>query len=70
MARHAPRLETDYLNGEIVLLGRLHHVPTPINALLQRLAAQGVRERRAPGWLSAGDLQRLLGATPRAVAGA
>ena len=29
-------LETDYLNGEIVLLGRLHGVPTPVNADIQR----------------------------------
>ena len=29
--------EIDYLNGEIVLLGRLHGVPTPVNARLQRL---------------------------------
>ena len=33
-------IETDYLNGEIVLLGRLHGVPTPVNALLQQLSAQ------------------------------
>ena len=31
-------LETDYLNGEIVLLGRLHNVPTPVNADIQRRA--------------------------------
>ena len=29
-------LETDFLNGEIALLGRLHGVPTPINARAQR----------------------------------
>ncbi|MAG33068.1 MAG: 2-dehydropantoate 2-reductase [Deltaproteobacteria bacterium] len=28
-------IETDYINGEIVLLGRLHGVPTPANATLQ-----------------------------------
>lgn len=28
--------EVDYLNGEIVLLGRLHGVPTPVNETLQR----------------------------------
>lgn len=40
-------VETDYLNGEIAMLGRLHGVPTPANELLQSL----VRERvagRAP----------------------
>jgi 2-dehydropantoate 2-reductase len=32
-------LETDYFNGEIVMLGRLHGVPTPINEALQLEAA-------------------------------
>ena len=31
-------LETDYLNGEIVLLGRLHGAPTPVNADIQARA--------------------------------
>lgn len=44
-------LETDYLNGEIVLLGRLHGVPTPVNAKLQRLAAEASRDGRSPGTL-------------------
>jgi 2-dehydropantoate 2-reductase len=48
LARGAPTLETDYLNGEIVLLGRLHGVPTPINAALCDLSDRHVRERRAP----------------------
>ncbi len=29
--------EIDYLNGEIVLLGRLHGVPTPVNERVQRV---------------------------------
>lgn len=31
LARAAGSVETDYLNGEIALLGRLHGVPTPLN---------------------------------------
>lgn len=31
-------IETDHLNGEIALLGRIQGVPTPDNDLLQRLA--------------------------------
>ncbi|HEY8626557.1 MAG TPA: 2-dehydropantoate 2-reductase N-terminal domain-containing protein, partial [Solirubrobacteraceae bacterium] len=38
LARGVGAVETDYLNGEIVLLGRLHAVPTPVNARLCRLA--------------------------------
>lgn len=29
--------EVDYLNGEIVLLGRIHGVPTPVNERIQRV---------------------------------
>jgi 2-dehydropantoate 2-reductase len=46
-ARGASTVETDYLNGEIVLLGRLHGVPTPINAALCELSDRHLRERRA-----------------------
>jgi 2-dehydropantoate 2-reductase len=49
LARRAGSVETDYLNGEIALLGALHGVPTPYNRVLQRLAAQAAREQRAPG---------------------
>jgi 2-dehydropantoate 2-reductase len=49
-------IETDHLNGEIVLLGRLHGVPTPANALVQRLANDAARERRPPGSMTAADV--------------
>jgi 2-dehydropantoate 2-reductase len=42
-------IETDYLNGEIVFLGRMHGVPTPANELVQRLARELAVTRRAPG---------------------
>jgi 2-dehydropantoate 2-reductase len=48
LRRGAGSIETDYLNGEIALLGALHGVPTPYNRLLQRLAAEAARERREP----------------------
>jgi 2-dehydropantoate 2-reductase len=56
LARGAPALETDYLNGEIVLLGRLHGVPTPLNERLCALAAAAARDGRAPQSLSADDV--------------
>jgi 2-dehydropantoate 2-reductase len=43
LARGAGSIEADYLNGEIVLLGRLHGVATPVNALLQREAGRAAR---------------------------
>ncbi len=49
-------LETDYLNGEIALLGALHDVPTPYNRMLQAAAAEASRERRQPGSYTPQDL--------------
>lgn len=50
-AARGVRLETDYLNGEIVLRGRQHGVPTPLNALMQELAHLTERDRLQPGWI-------------------
>ena len=67
LARRAGSIETDYLNGEIALLGALHEVPTPYNRLLQRLAAQAAREQRAPGSYTVEELIELASdARPRA----
>ena len=58
LARGTGAIETDYLNGEIVLLGRLHGVPTPLNAALcavaGRYARQGGASGRARGRRAAG----------------
>jgi 2-dehydropantoate 2-reductase len=48
LQRGAGSIETDYLNGEIALLGALHGVPTPYNRLLQSLAADAVRTGVGP----------------------
>jgi 2-dehydropantoate 2-reductase len=58
LARQTGAIETDYLNGEIVLLGRLHGIATPINATLQRVANALARDRRLPGSLSVDELLR------------
>ena len=49
LTRGAGTIEVDYLNGEIVLLGRLHGIPTPANAVLQRIARRMAHERVRPG---------------------
>jgi 2-dehydropantoate 2-reductase len=49
LMRGTGSIETDYLNGEISLLGRLHGVPTPVNDYFARLAAEMVRTNAAPG---------------------
>ncbi len=56
LARGTGTIETDYLNGEIVLLGRLHGVPTPLNERICRLADEAVRERVGPGQHSIDEL--------------
>ena len=53
-------LETDYLNGEIVLLGRLHGIPTPANATMLDIAAQTAAERRQPGWITPDECLRRI----------
>ena len=55
-------IETDYLNGEIVLLGRLHGVPTPLNAAIRRLTNEVATGRAEPGHWTAGDLEAMAGA--------
>ena len=60
LARSTGSVEADYLNGEIVLLGRLHGVPTPVNALLQRLANQAASNGTPPGLLSVDELGGML----------
>lgn len=49
-------VETDYLNGEIALLGRLHGVPTPANARIQTLMAQAAARATGPGSMTASAL--------------
>ena len=49
-------VETDYLTGEIVLLGRLHGVPTPVNDLLQRATRDLVRSGGQVGSVDAASL--------------
>jgi 2-dehydropantoate 2-reductase len=60
LARGAGRIETDYLNGEIVLLGRQHGVPTPVNEVLQRLSNRLAAARRSPGSLAPAELRAAL----------
>jgi len=54
--RGLPSVETDYLNGEIVRLGRLHGVSTPVNAAIQAAMREVIRRSRAPRTLDPRDL--------------
>ena len=48
LARGTGRIEADWLNGEIVLLGRLHGIPTPVNERLQLVAGDLARRGGPP----------------------
>jgi 2-dehydropantoate 2-reductase len=61
LARGAGSAEADHLNGEIVLLGRLHGVPTPANAAVQLAVRRAVRERIPAGGFPLAELERLIG---------
>ena len=52
LTRGTGTIEADFLNGEIVLLGRVYGVPTPVNEALQRLANRAAAEHRAPGFMT------------------
>ncbi len=58
LARGRPDVEVDYLNGEIVLLGRQHGVPAPVNAGLQRVANRLARQGAAAGSMTEAELVR------------
>jgi 2-dehydropantoate 2-reductase len=62
LARGKDSLEIDDINGEIVLLGRVHGVPTPVNAMLQSLAIRLIAEHVAPGGIALTELERALDA--------
>lgn len=60
VARRQGSVETDWLNGEVARLGRLHGVPTPANALLQREMWRLVVDGGRPGSRPPSALTALL----------
>ncbi len=56
LARGTGNIEADFLNGEIVLQGRLHGVPTPVNAGLQEVARRLAATGAGPGSMTADEL--------------
>jgi len=60
VARGTGSIETDWLNGEIVLLGRLNGIPTPVNEAVQLLAGRLAREHGEPGSVGRADIEALL----------
>jgi len=62
LRRGTGTIETDHLTGEIVLLGRLHGVPTPANQALQQAAAEMARTGEPPASRSADHVLRTIDA--------
>ena len=60
LQRGTGTIETDYLTGEIVLLGRLHGIPTPANRALQQLAAEMARGGEPPASRSVDEVLRAI----------
>ncbi len=52
-------IEADFLNGEIVRLGRIYGVPTPYNEVLQEVANAMAAQHEKPGRYTAQDLEHL-----------
>jgi 2-dehydropantoate 2-reductase len=61
LTRGTGSIEADFLNGEIVLLGREHGVAAPVNEALQRLANQAAARRAAPGGATPEDILAAAG---------
>lgn len=56
LQRGTGSVEVDFINGEIVALGRLHGVPSPVNALLVEIVDAMARDGERAGGRSAADL--------------
>ena len=52
----AESVETDYFNGEVLLLARLHGLQAPANEFLQQFAMRLLRGEVPPGSLSTDQL--------------
>jgi 2-dehydropantoate 2-reductase len=60
LTRQSRGIETAYLNGEIVLLGRLHRIRTPVNRALTDLALRAAREGVQPGSFTRVEIEEAI----------
>jgi 2-dehydropantoate 2-reductase len=61
IARGSGSIETDYLNGEIVLIARARGLTAPLNETIQRLSRQAAGARKRHSTLTVAELEALLG---------
>jgi 2-dehydropantoate 2-reductase len=62
VARGTGDIEADYLNGEIVLIGRRCGIATPANAVVQRLGNTMAVQRLSPGHFKLAEVRALIDA--------
>ena len=60
LLRGAGSVEADYLNGEIVLLARVHGTAAPVNEALRRAVVDAARDGLPPGSTTPAALMRLV----------
>ena len=60
MMRGTGDIETDFLNGEIVLLGRQYGIDVRANEIVQAIGNRLVRESLEPGAMTIGELEELV----------
>jgi 2-dehydropantoate 2-reductase len=58
--RGTRNVETDYMNGEIVQLGRTYGVPTPANEVCQQLGQRMARDSLPVGHFSGADILAMI----------
>ena len=61
LARNTGAVETDFLNGEIVRIARLHGGTAPLNTAIARLAREAAHSGRGPGGFTEEQLTQHLG---------
>jgi 2-dehydropantoate 2-reductase len=61
LKRGTGSIETDWLNGEIALMGRLAGVPTPYNAALVAVSTELIDKGAKPGSMTEAELKARLG---------
>ncbi len=54
------RTEVEYLNGEIVRLGRKHDIPTPLNSLMVQVVTEMSEKKLLPGAVTLAQLRSKL----------
>ena len=62
MQRGTGDIETEYLNGEISWLGRMHGVATPANDACVKLGRELIRRGQGPGLMNVAEFERLIAA--------